>query len=172
MGAVRINPLDKLTLETVPAQFCSDWLKVEITALLHQLAQVTAERDEARELEIQMTATGARASIELSNKLLASAAENVRMKSALEYVSSHRGPETDSTRMADKALSSAPTALVGAIEGMREALKHPPCKCKELFERNHRFNPPGATITDYACYRCTARTALAAYDDALGKGKV
>ena len=127
-----------------------------VERMQEQLAELTRERDGSFEQVIVNSERYTADREKWRSQLLASAAENVRMKSALKYVSSHRGPETDSTRMADKALSSTPTALVGAIEELREVVS--------LIRDDRPAHNPGCT-----CRGCRAPNALAAYDDALGK---
>ena len=90
--------------------------------------------------------------------LLAAEAENVLMRSALEDLSFWSCTACDQNMLIrDKALSTPPTALVGAIEELREVVS--------LIRDDRPAHNPGCT-----CRGCRAPNALAAYDDALKSG--
>ncbi len=115
-------------------------------AALAQLAQVTAERDDLKESVAALSDEAVKKFLyagseylklsdeadQLRSQLLASAAENVRMKSALERIAVHVCclcggiPHSNlcvHIRTEIEALSTPPTALVGAIEGILKEVR-------------------------------------------------
>ena len=153
-----------------------------VEKMQEQLAPVIAERDDYREqlrAHMRMAESGVYVKEKefvaqvserdsLKSQLLASAAENVRLRDALKGADAGfdriesadwnadqmwAGAKSDGYRVR-KALSSTPTALVGAIEELRD-------RAKELVSKH----------PDDCEHITLIWAALAAYDDALGRSK-
>ena len=135
-----------------------------VERMQEQLAQVTAERDDWKFSYEREGELGIKMNTIHKSQLLASAAENVLLREALEKALPYfewkaersYGLETDDLKLQlssiKKALSSTPTALVKAIADMRDALQ---LAIPDVCSRAHSKE-------------CHA--ALAAYDDALKSG--